>query len=144
MGVQTPVQPDYSSQSGTVYPTNIDKALAVLKEVGDQFAPYQDTGSNLQALVAAGRALVAGALVSQAVQTVTGFTATSATERIDRIVLDMTTLAASRVAGTESAAPAAPAIPASTLPCCQIGPFTTSTTAIVNSMITDERVLWSL
>jgi len=53
--------------------------------------------------------------------------------------MDIITGAASRVAGTEAASPAAPAIPSGKRSLCQIGPFGVGTTAITNSMITDER-----
>lgn len=141
MGVDTFVQPDYSSQSGSAYPTGIDKAVKVLQEIAAAFAPHEASAPNLTLKVDAGRLQAADALVSQSQQTVSGFAATGANQRIDRVVLDAATGAASRVAGTESASPAAPAIPAGYLACCQVGPFTTSTTQITNSMITDERTL---
>lgn len=144
MTAKTYTPPDSSSQSGTAYKNNIDSAIAVLAELARAFAPHEKAVPDLTVLVDGGRYFVTGAIVAQNQQTVSGFTATASTQRIDRVVVDEVTGVASRVAGAESASPVAPAFPAGKRPVCQIGPFTTSTTAITNSMITDERVIDAL
>lgn len=118
-------------------------------------------GANLTVDVAAGEAIVDGddqadqgayRIRSTAVENVTGFVAATSTQRIDRVVLrvndpnaggpagDNATIV--RIAGTESGTPTPPAVPATAIPLAQVGPFTTSTVSITNSMITDERP-WS-
>lgn len=143
---QKPVQPDYSTDSGSAYPTNIDKALSVVKRPGDRFAPYQqDVGSpqpDMSVRIAAGFVFDGKTKVEVAAQTVSGFTTPAAgTHRIDRVVIDEATGVASRVAGTAAVgSPSAtpPAIPAGKEPCCQVL-LTDSDTVILGSMITDER-----
>jgi hypothetical protein len=139
MTVRTLTQPDNSTQTGAQYKGAIDDAVNVLAQIGGLFAPHAKTVPDLTVLVDAGRLFAAGAIATQNQQTVSGFVAAASTQRIDRIVLDQTTGAASRVAGVESGSPVAPAVPAGKIPCAQVGPFTTSTTAIANTMITDER-----
>ena len=146
MGVQKPVQPDYSSQTGTEYPTNIDKALSVVKRHGDWFAPYQqDVGSpspDLSVRLAAGFTWDGTTFTEVAAQSVSGFTAPSAGQhRIDRVVVHAVTGAGLRVAGTAATgSPTAspPSIPEGYIPVCQVL-LTDSDTAVLNSMITDER-----
>ncbi len=141
MTVATKKLPNYTDplQTGTSYPLAIDASMAVFDRMAGMFAPHEAATPNLTVLADAGVLFFAGALVAQTQQTVSGFVATGANQRIDRVVIDAMTGAASRVAGTQSASPVAPAIPVGKLPCCQVGPFTTSTTQIPNSMITDER-----
>lgn len=141
MAVRTFNQPDSSVQTGAQYKQNIDDSIKVLANIADQFAPHPAGTPNMTVLVDAGALFVLGALTPQNQQTVSGFVATASTQRIDRVVGDLITGAASRVAGVESGSPVAPAIPAGKFPICQVGPFQTSTIAITNSMITDERVL---
>jgi hypothetical protein len=141
MAVRTFVQPDNSTQTGALYKGSIDDSIAVAGQIAGQFAPHAKGAPDLNVSVDAGRMFVNGALVSQNQQTVAGFVAAAANQRIDRIVIDAVTGVASRVAGVESATPAAPAVPIGKLPVAQIGPFTPLTTAVTNSMVTDERIL---
>lgn len=138
---QTFQQPDSSTQVGAPYKASLDKSVAVVAEVAAIFAAHENNPLALTVVVDAGKALVQGTLVTQNAQVVGGFVATGANQRIDRIVLDNVTLAASRVAGVESASPVAPAIPGGKLPCAVVGPFTTSTAQVTNNMITGERAL---
>lgn len=80
-------------------------------------------------------------LAEQAGQFTAAFSAPASNPRIDRIVIDPGTGAASVVTGSEAASPSAPAIPTGKLPCAQVR-LETSTTAISNQEITDERALW--
>lgn len=146
MGVQQFTQPDYSTQSGTVYPTGIDKAIAVHHRLAGPFAPHQqDVGSpapDLSIRLDAGAIFYNGTLTEIAAQTVTGFTVPSSGQhRIDRVALNPSTGAATRIAGTAvTGSPSAtpPAITAGLVPLCSVL-ITSSDTAILNSMITDER-----
>ena len=150
MGVQKFTQPDYSTQSGSVYPTGIDKAIAVHHRVGGAFAPHeQDAASpqpDLSVRLDAGAIMNGSTLTEVAAQTVSGFTIPSAGQhRIDRVVIDGITGVASRIAGTAvTGSPSAtpPAITAGSIPICQVL-ITSADTAILNSMITDERVFIS-
>lgn len=139
MTVQTFQQPDSSAQTGSSYKGNLDKSVAVMAEISRAFAPHESTPLALSVTIDAGRVLNGVTLTVKAAQVVTGFTATAADQRIDRVVLDPLTGTATRVGGSESATPAAPAIPAGKIPLCQVGPFATTTTQVTNSMITDER-----
>jgi hypothetical protein len=60
--------------------------------------------------------------------------------RIDRIVVDSVTGVVSVVAGTAGASPSAPAIPVGKTPIAQVL-ISSATTALTNTLITDERAL---
>ena len=145
-------RPNYSTQSGTVYPAGIDAMARVFERSASAFAPHEQTAGSpapdLTVVVDAGPVLdisrAAPDLNEMAQQTVSGFTIPSAGQsRIDRVVINDTTGLAERVAGTAvttggspSAAP--PDIPARRLPVCQVAIASTDT-AITNDMLTDER-----
>ena len=141
MTVKTFVQPDYTSQSGTQYPTNIDAAMAVLAAVGAAFAPHQQAAPNMTVAVDAGRLTVGANVLSVAAQNTATIVAPTVNPRIDRIVIDGVTGVVSVVAGAEAASPAAPAVPTGKLSVAQVLLQITSTT-ITNSMLTDERALF--
>jgi len=113
-------------------------------------------GANMTVDVSAGVAIVTGDdqafqgnydVLSDATVSVSGFVATSANTRYDVVGIQINDPNAggaagnnavlTRVAGTQAASPVIPTIPNSFLPLAIIGPFTTSTTAITNSMIHD-------
>jgi hypothetical protein len=147
MTVATKTQPNYTTQQAAAYKAAIDGITAVHDRVAGAFAPHeQDVGSpapDLSMRVDAGFIFAGTTLTEVAAQTVSGFTTPSAgQERIDRVVLDAITGVASRVAGTAvsgSPSAVAPDIPLGKLPCAQIR-FTDASTAVLNSMITDERI----
>lgn len=143
MSVKKIVLPDYVNQTdAAVYKGAIDATAAAHNEVAGQFAPHAADTPNMTVLIDAGRIDYNNTLVSQNQQTVSGFSApvTVGQSQIDRVVINATTGAALRVAGTPAASPAAPAIPAGYKPNCQILiPY--GAAAITNSMITDERAL---
>lgn len=76
-------------------------------------------------------------------QRTAAITAPVSNSRIDRIVIDAATGAVSVITGTASPTPSAPAITAGKIPVAQVL-LTSATTAITNSMITDERAFNSL
>ena len=130
------------AQTGTAYPLAIDAATAALAFVG---VPWQPTITNTDMAVhiAAGVVPTTSGVTSVAAQTVTLGAAHATLPRIDRVVLDRVTGAASVVAGTNAANPAAPAVPAGKLPCCQIL-VPAAATAVLNTNGTDERMPWPL
>jgi hypothetical protein len=133
----------FTTQDPTTYKSAIDGNFTVLERVGAMFAAQQAATPNMTVVLRAGSIMDAGSLVEQAQQTTTAFTAPASASRIDRIVLDESTGIYSVVTGTPSVSPVAPAIPAGNLPCAQVLLQSTST-AITNSMITDERVFCSV
>lgn len=151
MTVPTFLQPNFTTQSAAVYKAAIDAAIAVLARQAAGFAAHEQDASSPQpdmtVRVDAGQTFTFGFAAPElreiAAQTVSGFTTPAAGyERIDRVVIDPLTGAATRVAGTAqttgSPGPSAPAIPAGKLPVCQVL-ITDSDTVITNDMITDER-----
>lgn len=150
MTTATYTRPNYTSQAGAIWKANQDGAFRVHERQGTWFAPHQqDQGSpapELSVRVDAGYIFDGETLTEVAAQTVGGFTTPSAGEhRVDRVVVDAITGAATRVAGTAvTGSPSAtpPAIPAGKLPVCQVL-MTDSDTVVIDSMITDERV-WPL
>jgi hypothetical protein len=138
--------PNYTTMQAASYKAAIDAAHKVAKRFANAFAPHQTySGSpapDRTVEIDAGFVLFGITLTEVAAQTVTGFTTPSAgTHRVDRVVIDASTGAASRVAGTAatgSPSATAPSIPAGKLPCCQVL-ITDSDTVITDSMITDER-----
>jgi hypothetical protein len=140
-------RPDSSAQSASQYKANIDAMAKVFERIAATFAPHQVVSGSPQPDMAVeldpGFIWNGVTLTEVAAQTVSGFTIPSAGEhRIDRVVVDTSTGAASRVAGnavigSPSATP--PDIPAGKTPVCQVL-ITDSDTVITDSMITDERV----
>ena len=132
--------PGMAAQTGGVYPLAIDNALAALAFVA---SPYQPTVTNADMVVhvAAGVIPTLAGITTVAAQTVTLATANATNPRIDRVVLDRITLAASVLTGTAAATPTAPTIPAGKLPCLQML-VPASATVILNTNGIDERALW--
>lgn len=134
------IQPNYTSQSGTAYPANIDAAVAVLAEVGAAFAPRAQDVPNMTVRVDAGRLPIGNNVLHVAAQDTVAFTAPLGNPRIDRVVIDNATGAVSVLIGTPAASPTAPAITDGKTSVCQVL-LQTSSTTITNAMITDERGL---
>lgn len=140
-------RPDSDTQLASAYKANIDAMAKVFERFGAAFAPHeQDVGSptpELSVRLDAGFVWDGTTLTEVAAQTVGGFTTPSAGQhRIDRVVVDAITGVASRIAGTPATgSPSAtpPSISAGKLPVCQVA-FTDADTAVLNEMITDERV----
>jgi microcystin-dependent protein len=149
-------------QAGT-YPARLDRGLvAQMRDEGvdEGFKVVErGAGANMSVDVPAGTAIITGD--DQAEQgnyrvrrtstvNLTGFVAASTTQRIDGVDLRIndpnaggpagSNFTVVRTAGTESGSPVAPAVPSSAIRLATVGPFTTSTSSITNSMITDVRV----
>lgn len=140
MPTATFTQPDCTTQEAAAYKASIDAATRVMSGVAAQFAAHEAATPDMTVVVDAGSLMVAGTLVAQAAQTTAAFVAPVTHPRIDRIVIDQLTGVAEIVAGTEAAEPVAPDVPAGKLPIAQVA-LATDTTAITNSLITDERAL---
>jgi hypothetical protein len=140
MSVATFVQSNYTSDTGTSYPLKLDAAMSVATRFVDCFAPHQATTANMTVLVDAGSIYTKSTftLLNTAQQTTATLVAPVTNPRIDRVVITLTTGAVSVIHGTESATPTPPAFVSGVIPICQVA-LTTSTIAISNSMLTDER-----
>jgi microcystin-dependent protein len=142
MSVAAFVQPNNTSQNSTVYLGSIDGDMAVLAILGQDFAPHQQGSPNMTVAVDPGAFELGNSLVTQAAQNSVTITAPNTNPRIDRIVIQLRPDVAGQilyVAGVQGVSPSPPAIPDGCAPLCQIS-LATSTTAITNSLLTDERV----
>lgn len=147
--VATWTDPVNTTQDPASYKAALDGAALIAKRIVDAFAPHQSTVPNLTITLDAG-AVLSGVTLAEIAQQVTGAITvpSGANKRIDRAVVDATTGVVSVITGTPTAGtPAAPAITAGKLPVAQLGtvasPLLSSTTAITNSMIVDERALFN-
>jgi hypothetical protein len=130
---------DSGGMTGDEYKEGIDNNSKVCQRIAAAFAPHEQDTPNMTVRVDAGPLFTSGELTEIAAQNTSTITAPSVNPRIDRVVWDATTGAVSVVTGSEAAVPVAPDIPEGKLPCCQVA-LETTTTAITNDMITDERV----
>jgi hypothetical protein len=138
MSVKTFVQPDSTSQAAAVYPGVVDSAMSVLTRTGDNFAPHAQNVLDFTVALDAGHLMDGQNLVERAAQNTAALSPPTTNPRIDRVVIDNTTGLASIVTGVEAASPFAPTIPAGKSPVAQVLLLTTST-AVTNAMLTDER-----
>lgn len=134
------VQPDFNTQNSTVYKGSIDAGFAVAARIIDQFAPRALDTPAMKVHLDAGYVFTGTTLTEVAAQDTGTITAPVGNPRIDRIVIDRFTGVVSVVTGTPAGSPTAPAIPSGKVPVAQVL-LQTSTTAIQNSQITDERAL---
>lgn len=132
--------PDYTTDDAATYKAKIDGNAAVVARIGAAYQAYANSTPNMTVKVAAGALLVAGAVVENAIQTTGTITAPVSNSRIDRVVIDSTTGVVSVITGTSGVSPSAPALTAGKLPVAQVL-LTSASTAITNSMITDERAM---
>jgi hypothetical protein len=133
----------FTTQDPTTYKAAIDGNFVVVERVAAMFAAQQVSPTpNMTVAIRAGSIMDTAVLIEMAQQTTATITAPASTSRIDRIVIDQRTGVASVVTGAPSGSPVPPAIPNYQMPCAQILLQSTST-AITNSMITDERVFGS-
>lgn len=142
MPISTFTQPDRTTQSGSAYPANIDGAISVLARSGAAFAPHEQSTPNMTVRVDAGfiyHSTDALGVIAVAAQSTATIVAPTTNPRIDRVVVDVKTGAVSIITGVEAASPSPVYIPEGKYPICQIA-LTPSTTAITNSMLTDERL----
>jgi len=141
MSVGTFKLPDFgpTGPGSTENKTRIENCLAVVQRLAGPFAPHEQTVPNMTVRVESGPVWVNGVLTEKAAQDSATITAPTTNPRIDRVVKDSQTGTISVVTGAEAASPSPPDIPTGKEPICQVLLLTT-TTAIDNTMITDERV----
>jgi len=133
MAVQT-FNPTDLSQSATNW--------AVAQRIVGSFAPHAQATPNLTLALDAGHLLNGTTLTEVNAQSVGPITPPTSGFRIDRVVIDRLTGAASVITGVASSL-TPPAIPAGKLPAAQVMLVPTSTT-ITNDLIVDERALVDL
>lgn len=124
-------------------PTFVDSNFTVTSRIAWAFAPHEQITPNMTVRLEAGAVFNGTTLGEVAAQNTATITAPSTNPRIDRIVVDQANGSVSVVTGTEAPSPTPPAIPAGKVPVAQVL-LQTSSTAITNSTITDERTLNAL
>jgi len=130
-----------TSQSWSNWQGGLDSALAALSFVAAPFQPTV-TGADMVVHIAAGVITTGGGITSVAAQTVTlGAAPASPNSRIDLVVVDRITGAASVIAGTAANPGVAPAVAAGKLPVAQMT-VAAGTTALTNTMGADIRTTW--
>lgn len=135
---------DYTTAAdASAYKAGIDANSVVASRVVQPFAPHQSSPAAMTVTLDAGFVFVDGTLTEIAAQTTGVIVAPVGNDRIDRVVVDRVSGAASVITGVESATPTPPAIPTGTMPIAQIL-LHTSTTAIGNSQLTDERAIFGV
>ncbi|MFL7903596.1 complement C1q domain-containing protein [Azospirillum argentinense] len=125
----------------TFYPSPVDQSAtnwAVARRIVGPFAPRELTIPSMSLGLDAGWLLKESNLLEVPDQTVGPF-ASTANERVDRVVIDRSTGEAEIILGVESST-VPPAIPAGKLPVAQVH-LLNSTLAITNDIIVDERAL---
>lgn len=128
----------FTTQDPATYKTAIDNNFNVLQRIGTNFAPYAQDVPNMTMGISAGNIFSGTELLELDVQTTGTIVAPVSNSRIDRVVISSSTGLVSVITGTTSITPSAPNIPAGYLPVARIL-LTSTTLAITNSIITDER-----
>lgn len=109
------------------------------RRITGAFAPHEAATPNMTVVLDPGAVMSGTTLTEKAQQSTATIAAPVSNPRIDRIVIDAATGMVSVIAGTEAVSPAPPALTSGKLPVAQVL-LATTTTAITNSMITDERL----
>lgn len=143
MTISTWYQTNFTSDDPTTYKTGIDGNFAMMARLVTMFYPYASSTPAMNVNVASGAVLNGVALTNSSAQQSSTVVAPSSAnaQRIDRVMVSKASGGIAYVTGTASSTPSAPAISSGYLPVAQIL-LSTSTTAITNSMITDERTLY--
>ena len=139
MSTATYTDPNFTSQGGTQYKTNIDGAFSVLKRLAAAFAPHQKSTPDMTVAVDAGVVpTIAGVPTEVAAQNTATITAPSVDPRKDIVYIDALTGTVGVATGTEGASPADPSLPEGKVPIARIN-LTTSMTEITNVDLDDLR-----
>lgn len=134
--------PDFTTQDAATYKANIDEAVTIHDQVSGAFTAYEAATPDMTVVLNAGVVQNGITVTAIAAQTTSTITAPVTDPRIDRIAIDNVTGVYSIIAGTEAASPVAPALTAGNVAIAQVL-LQTSSTSITNSMITDERAVYS-
>lgn len=145
MSVSTFVQPDFTSQSATVYKTSIDDGIAVHHQMAGPFAPHEQAVPDLTVRLDAANFsdLITRTTVTKAAQNTAAFTAPTVDPRNDIIYVDRITGDVGVDAGSEAVSPIDPIITLGKLPIARVR-LTVGMTEIANADIDDIRVLGGL
>ncbi|HEY0834176.1 MAG TPA: hypothetical protein VGE72_09750 [Azospirillum sp.] len=128
------------------HPDPVDQSVtnwSVASRLVGAFAPHAQVMPDMTVALDAGHLLNGSVLTEVAAQSTGTITAPTGNPRIDRIVVNGLTGASAVITGIESATPVPPPIPPGTLPVARVG-LTTTTTAIANAAIVDERAMFGL
>ncbi|HEY0832592.1 MAG TPA: hypothetical protein VGE72_01680 [Azospirillum sp.] len=129
----------------TFNPTDLSQSAAnwaVAQRMVGPFAPHAQVAPNLTVALDPGYLLSGTTLTEVNAQSTPALTPPASGFRIDRVVIDRTTGAVSVIAGTANSL-TPPALTAGTLPVARVF-LETTTTAITNESIVDERALFDL
>jgi hypothetical protein len=110
-----------------------------LSKTAAAFAPHEQDTPDMTIRVDAGLLWINNDVVEVNAQSTTTISSPATYSRIDRIVIGSTAGTVSVITGVSAATPTAPTITSGKLPICQVT-IATSTTAITNDLITDERI----
>ncbi len=124
---------NYTIQNPAAYKASIDGNSRVAQRIVDSFAPHEQATPVMTIALDAGATYTYTGLTEVAAQNTGTITA------LDRVVCDFITGILTTVTGAENTSPVPPAIPSGKFPVAQIA-LATSTTAITNNLITDERI----
>lgn len=138
MTVGTYEAPVFTSDDAATYKGKIDAGMGVMANVAAAFAPHEAATPNMTVVIDAGRIQSDTTITSVSQQTTSTITAPVTNPRIDRIVIDKSDGSVSIIPGTENVSPVAPELTVGKIAVAQVL-LATSTTAITNSLITDER-----
>jgi hypothetical protein len=141
MSTSTFVQTQRTTQTVTDYYGFLDGDIAVLAQIGDAFAPHEQTSPNMTLALDAGVLVSGTSLAVVAAQSTATIIAPTTDPRLDLVVVDQASGMVSVVTGTEAPMPILPALPGGKIPVASIA-LATSTIAISNSLITDLRPLF--
>ncbi len=130
---------DYTTQDPATYKAGIDGNARVAQRIVDAFAPHEQTVPVMTVRLDAGAIFSGAGLLEVAAQSTGTITAPVTHPRIDRVVCNLITGAISVITGSENVSPVAPALTSGVFPVAQVL-LQTSTTAITNAIITDERI----
>lgn len=97
MSVGTFTQPSFTTMGGTEYKTAIDNSIAVLARLAAAFAPRELATPQMKVHIDAGALFIGNTLTEKAAQNTATITAPTTNPRIDRVVVDQSTGAASVV-----------------------------------------------
>lgn len=142
-GSATPVQPSYTTQSGTAYPLAIDAITKSMSRLAAAFACHEQSTPDMTVAVDAGWIPKAGAKATEVAAQNTGtITAPSGNPRYDIVYVDAASGTVGVATGSEAASPSDPSIPAGKVAVARLRlDNSPATTAIDNSLIDDLRAL---
>lgn len=146
--VGTFTQPDFETQGGTAYKTNLDNAIAAISDWGAMFAPHEQDTPDMTVRLDAGTLFDGTDLIVLSALDTGTITAPSTNPRKDIVYIDPTGGGGSPLVyigvqtGSEAASPADPTLASGLIPIARIN-LTASTTAIANTDIDDLRgAIW--